>query len=233
MLWFKKSWQSLADVSQRDQIDPAKLIVHFDAGICRSKQQALFSAAEDKGGIDEFINALSNKQKLFNSVLAEDVINDLTIAGIEALLDTVFTARRKLPTLLNAIPSDRLFEQVRQLLYGQGEIRSRMQAFVDLFSIENRKIKRSAWDFAAEMLHFNSPELYPHMGKWVWSHEDLSGALREFLPGSDSVSEIPLGGSPGDFEAARLWLAEQLGQQGFYRDIFDLTTSPAGLKYPA
>jgi hypothetical protein len=219
MIWFKKQLAGSDRSAMGDKIVPAKLAVNFDEGICRNKLQLLLKQVEDKGGISEFVQALENKHVMFNKVLNEQAIEQLDAVAIEALLDTVFTARRKLPDVMHQIPDTHLVSQIKDLLYGEAELQARMQSFTDLFETDNKKVKRAAWDFAAELLHFNAPEQYPHMSKWVWNDKEISGAYREFLPGSDSLSEIPLGGSPGDFEATRVWIAEQLGQEGFYRDI--------------
>jgi len=233
VLWFKKgSAQQVINVG--DVIEPTKLLVTYDESICRNKLQAFLSQVQDKGGIEAFIEALANKQALFQQTLNEDSIDSLSMESIEALLDTVFTARRKIPKAMLEIPQDALINQIKDLIYGDKALQERMQNFVDLFETDNRKIKRAAWDFAAELLHFNEPEKYPHMSRWVWNAEELSGAYREFIAGSDSLTEIPIGGAPGDFEATRIWLAEQLGEQGFYRDIHfvvDLLIAQAYAEY--
>lgn len=218
MIWFKK--QAEVDASSRgDEIAPASLSIKFDENICQNKMQSLLNELNDKGGIEEYIQALSNKHELFHRVLSEEVIEELDRSSVETLLDTIFTARRKLPDILINVPDEVLLQQIKALIYGESELQDRLGNFVSIFETDNRKAKRAAWDFAAELLHFNAPEQYPHMSRWVWNSKELSGAYREFLTGSDTLSEIPLGGTPGDFEAVRIWLAEQLGEQGFYRDI--------------
>lgn len=234
MLWFKNQLSKQETIHAGDNITPTQLLVAYDEAICRNKMQLLLNQVEDKGGVEEFVQALVAKHKLFHKVLNEEAIDKLELVSIEALLDTIFTARRKLPAVLSEIPVEVLTVQIKDLLYGQAELPERMNTFVNLFATDNRKIKRAAWDFAAELLHFNAPEKYPHMSQWVWNANELSGAYREFLAGSDSLSEIPIGGKPGDFEATRVWLAVQLGQQGFYRDIhflIDLLLAQAYAEY--
>lgn len=234
MLWFKNQLSKQGAGVAGDNIQPTQLLVSYDEGICRHKMQLLLNQVDDKGGVEPFIEALASKQALFQKALSEVAIDNLDLDTIEALLDTVFTARRKIPGILSEISLDALTSQIKDLLYGEADLTERMNAFVNLFETDNRKIKRAAWDFAAELLHFNAPEKYPHMSQWVWNASELSGAYREFLAGSDSLTEIPIGGTPGDFEATRVWLAEQLGQQGFYRDIhflIDLLIAQAYAEY--
>jgi hypothetical protein len=234
MLWFKSQLSKQDASVVGDNIQPAQLLVSYDEGICRHKMQLLLNQVDEKGGVDPFIEALATKHALFQNALNEAAIDKLDLETIEALLDTVFTARRKIPSVLADIPLEVLTSQIKDLLYGEKELLERMSAFVNLFETGNRKVKRAAWDFAAELLHFNAPEKYPHMSQWVWNANELSGAYREFLAGSDSLTEIPIGGTPSDFEATRIWLAEQLGQQGFYRDIhflIDLLIAQAYAEY--
>jgi len=234
MLWFKKQINDKAIESVCDAIQPAEMQIELDADICRMKLQQLLDAAEEKGGISEFITALQNKQQMFAQVLDPDVIDQLNNEAIEALLDTVFTSRRKLPALLIQVPHEVLVSQIKDLLYGEDDMLKRMEQFVLMIDSDNRKAKRAAWDFAAELLHFSRPEIYPHMSRWVWDKKETTGALREFILGGDSMQEIPLGGSPEDFEASRVWFANQLGKQGFYRDIhylIDLLLAQAYAEY--
>lgn len=234
MLWFKKQVGNKTIQSEFDAIQPAEMQIELDADICRMKLQQLLDAAEEKGGIGEFIIALQNKQQMFSSVLNSDVIDQLDGTSIDALLDTVFTSRRKLPASLSHVPHEVLAAQIKDLLYGDEDIFIRMEQFVLMIDTENRKIKRAAWDFAAELLHFSRPEVYPHMSRWVWDENETSGALREFILGGDSMQQVPLGGRPEDFEASRVWFANQLGKQGFYRDIhylIDLLVAQAYAEY--
>ena len=80
------------------------------------------------------------------------------------------------------------------------------------------KVRRAAWDFAAELLHFSDPVRYPLMARWVWDAGTQSGAMREFVRGGEAMREIPFDNSPGLFEAGRRWIAERISAEGIYRD---------------
>jgi len=233
MLWFKKQSAEKIEVDF-DAIEPADMKMSLDEEICRVKLQELLNATEEKGGIDNFIEALKSKQALFSDVLSYDKIDDISLESIEVLLDTVFTSRRKLPSSLDKVPPQIIAQQIKHLLYGKQTIEERMQQFVALFDDENKKVQRAAWDFAAELLHFNRPEQFPHMSRWVWNEKETSGALREFIRGGDTMRDITFGSGPANFEASRLWFAKQLGIQGFYRDIhylIDLLVAQAYAEY--
>jgi len=233
MLWFKKQVAEEHD-QNFDEIEPSTMKIMLDDEICRLKLQALLNATEELGGVDGFIEALKNKQVLFSDVLAYEKIDALSAEGLSILLDTVFTARRKLPACLNKVPHEVLVQQIKHLLYGKQLITDRMQQFTALIDSENKKAQRAAWDFAAELLHFYSPERFPLMSRWVWNEKETSGSLREFIRGGDTMRDITFGDTPENFEASRVWFAQQLGQQGFYRDIhylIDLLVAQAYADY--
>jgi len=233
MLWFKK--KTAEEVLHNfDEIEPSVLKIPLDEEICGQKLQQLLNATEEQGGVDVFIEALKSKQAMFSSALAYDKIDDLSQEEIEVLLDTVFTARRKLPNVLTKVPHEVIATQIKHLLYGQQSITDRLQQFVALIDGENKKAQRAAWDFGSELLHFCRPEQFPHMSRWVWNEKETSGSLREFIRGGDTMRDITFGETPADFEASRVWFAQQLGQQGFYRDIhylIDLLLAQAYAEY--
>lgn len=217
-----------------DEIEPSSLKIPLDEEICRSKLQELLNSTEPQGGIDVLVEGLKKKQILFSEALAYDQIDVLTSDNLLLLLNTVFTARRKLPESILKIPHEVVVQQIKHLLHGKQPIADRMHQFVDLIDSDNKKIKRAAWDFAAELLHFSSPERFPYMSRWVWNEKETSGALREFIRGGDTMRDIAFGDSPENFEASRVWFAKQLGQQGFYRDIhyfIDLLVAQAYAEY--
>jgi len=232
MLWFKK--QASNSEQNFDEIEPSTLKTGLDDEICRIKLEELLNATNEKGGIDTFIASLKNKHALFSDVLSYEKIDELSPEGLSILLDTVFTARRKLPDSLSKVPHDVVVRQIKHLLYGKQTISERMQQFSALFEGEHKKTQRAAWDFSAELLHFYSPERFPHMSRWVWNEKETSGALREFIRGGDTMRDVSFGDTPANFEASRVWFAQQLGQQGFYRDIhyfIDLLVAQAYAEY--
>lgn len=233
MLWFKKQADP-KEVAERDIIRPGDLTIALDEAIFGAKLDQMLTAMAEAGGVERFIDSLAKKHELFNQALAEDFVEALDGDGFAALLETVFTARRRISTRLEAIKPDELVAAVRHVVYGTAPIVERMEAFQDLISEDDRKARRAAWDLAAEMLHFNAPEHYPLMVRWVWDAKTQSGALREFIRGNDSMPDIPIGGEPEAFEAVRVWLVEQLNNRGFYRDLhfmIDLVLAQAYADY--
>ncbi len=225
MLWFKRRPEPAAPKgAHREVIVPVPLAVAMDAGIFRSKFAALLEALGESGGVDAYLGALGSKCRLFQEQLDPGNIADLTRDGIETLLETVMPARKRLGSALAQMDDPALAAAVRELLYGKGVLEERMQKFVDVLPAvgaderSTRKLRRAGWDFAAELLHFRAPQQYPLMTRWVWDQATMSGAIRELLPGGDTNNDIALGSAPGMYEAARAWVAQQMAEQGVYRE---------------
>jgi hypothetical protein len=217
MLWLKKK----ADIKASDlySITPSELDVEFSPNFFSQKLQQILSDAAELGGIESFVESLQKKSELFQNLFAESDANALDEQAIETLLDCVFTARRKLPQGMAIIGHARLSQAIVDLVASADALPERIQNFVDVFPEENKKVRKAAWDFAAEILHFSNPEQYPLMSRWVWDAKAQSGALREFIRANDTLPNIAIENTAEDFEAGRVWLSEQLNEAGFYRDV--------------
>ena len=246
MLWFKKRPDIEATVSAGvgDLILPAALSVTLDAGQFQQRFSALQHNADEEGGIEVFLASLEAKHQLFSSLLGPDSIDHLSMDGVEALLETVFSARRRVYTRFGEIGLQSTTAAIHVLLYGKSTLLDRMTVFSEIVEIneaadkEARKIaaknRRAVYDFGAELLHFNDPLKYPLMTRWVWDQNTVSGALREFIRGNDTMPDVPLGNSPEMYEGARVWLAAQLAEQGLYKDVhywIDLVQAQAYSEY--
>ena len=244
MLWFRKRSEDVPLPAVADAIVPAELPVALDPALFRHYLKAVTEAAQDWGGIEAYLAAASAKQQLFAELLAPERLTGLTLEDMERLLDRVFTARRRLYPVLESLGETRVREATHWLFTGPLPVAQRLQDFVDAMPGAGgmgreavraaAKMRRAAWDFAAEMLHFADPERYPLMARWVWDRATQSGALREFIRGNDAVPEIPLTNAPETYEGARAWLAGQLRGEGVYRDLplwIDLVQAQAYVTY--
>ncbi len=227
MLWFRKR-PAAAEV-ERDLIEPAKLGVELDPTLARAHMNTVVETARVDGGVEAYLGSLAAKHRLFAETLDEVALDRLDAAGLDALLEVVFTARRKLHPVLAEFGLSGTVHALRELLYGTGPLAERLAAFVAGLPIrpgEGRearsraaRLARAAHDFAAECLHFRDPERYPLMTRWVWDESTMSGALREFVKNPDRREGLPLDGRPETFEGARAWLAAEIEGQGIYRDV--------------
>ncbi len=223
MLWFRRQPETAASGGDSEAVVALPMGAAMDADIFRSKFSVLLGLFDENGGVDFYLEALGAKSQLFQELLGPGSIEALNRDGIENLLETVMPARKRLGTVLAQMEADRLAVAVRDLLYGRGGLEARMQGFMEALPADadeksTRKTRRAGWDFAAELLHFRAPQRYPLMTRWVWDPSTLSGAVRELLPGGDSRTDIGLGGEPGLYEAARVWVAQQMAEEGVYRE---------------
>jgi hypothetical protein len=228
MLWIKKQPDE-AKGAAPDAIAPAALNVRFDEARFRVHMTTLLEAARVDGGIETYIDRLTAKQRLFATLLGEDAIGALDEAGLETLLEVVFTARRKLHPFVAEMGSGEMVEALRELLHGRALLADRMNGFVARLPIpdgEGReargraaRLRRAAHDFAAEALHFLDPVRFPLMTRWVWDDSTWSGALREFVDNPDQANQLPLDTRPETFEVARTWIAGEIEAQGIYRNV--------------
>lgn len=242
MAWFRKTAKAALPVAV-DGIAPAPLPLPLDEAAFRRHFDALLAGAAEDGGIEAYIAALSAKTSLFAALKERVRALPPALNELEDVLALVFTARRHLHPALEALGTEAGL-LVRDLWFGAMPPERRLQQIVDAMPGADStdragikaaaKLRRAAWDFAAELLHYGDPLRYPLMTRWVWDQATQSGALRELVRGSDSIRELPFGNEPGLFEGARCWLAEQLAAQGIYRDEelwVDLVQAQAYLGY--
>lgn len=243
MLWFKK--QPVAALpAATDQIGPAELPVALDRELFKLYFTRMLATVEQDGGIEAYLASLGAKHHAYAELLERSRIERLTLADLELLLGRVFTARRRVFPALKSLGATRAAGLVGELLHGTAPLGQRIQSLVDAMPGAEgmgrdrinaaAKVRRAAWDFAAELMHFSDPVKYPLMSRWVWDQSTQSGALREFIRGADAMGEIPFNNTPELFEGGRRWLAEQIAEQGIYRDIhfwIDLVLAEAYTTY--
>lgn len=225
MLWRRKQ----AKAGEKDLIQPAELTAPLAPEILGSKLEQMVAAMDDQGGLDRFLDALRTKQDLFVQGLEADRLRSLTPEGLDALVETVFSARRRLPTVLGKLGHEKTLEVIHELLYGDGPVKERLHGFMAAMPLEEpqdrsqqkavNKLRRAGWDFGSELLHFRDMDKYPLMARWVWDVNTESGAMREYLRGGDTLRELPFDDRPETYEGFRVWMTEQLGELGFYRDV--------------
>lgn len=243
MLWFRKRPDAALPVPV-ETVAPAELPIPLDPQLFLTHYSTLVALAEEEGGIEVHLDALRGKRDACAAALARAATGVLSMTDVEQLLSGVFTARRRLYPALDQLGAERVSAMIAGIAAGPGSLVERMQALVDVMpGAEDTdrdslraatKLRRAAWDFAAELAHYGSPERYPLMARWVWDAATQSGALREFVRGGDAMREIPFTNEPSTFEAARRWLATALAGEGLYRDLplwVDLVQAQAYLTY--
>jgi len=217
MRWFKRPAEAGGGASGSGLV-PEPLQVTFNKEILGTKLSSLRAAISEAGGVEglePFIEALRNKHEVFAGITGKGA--DIDGADLRTLGGLVFPVRRKLGSLL-AQREGALVQGIRDLLVPGLSVDDRLHAFAALAG-EDRKLRRALWDFAAEILHFQEPEPVPLASRWVWDAGTMTGALREFIQGNDTMRQIPIGDNVAAIEGARLWFYDALGDEGFYRDL--------------
>jgi hypothetical protein len=216
MLWARK--RQPEPPAAPAAVVPAALAVAFDDGLFARHFKSLLAAAEDREGVEVWLDALAEKQRLLAVALGEK--------RLAVVIDLVFGARRKLghladePALAGAIAG--LADDGVPLEARITATLAAMPAGGDATREERRaaaKLRRAAHDLATECLHFRDPVRVPLMARWVWDRATMSGALRELVAGGEAMRELPLENVPGTYQAARLWVQERITERGIYRDV--------------
>jgi len=200
-----------------ERITPTKLPFDLDVGLLKKSFYELEEAFEGQQGLADLIKRLAEKSKIFRGILISRNA-PLEEGELETLVERMFTARRKIWPAFEAVGAVRVGEAMSDLLKGHGSLVQRMQRFEEALPATG-KAQRALRDVAAEILHFTDPEVYPLMTRWVWDQGTVSGAIREFIPGGDYLTDFPLGESPEMFEGVRVWMQESLAELGVYRDL--------------
>jgi hypothetical protein len=243
MLWARKR-PDAARPAQSAGIAAADLPLMPDAALFERHFDALIANAAGAGGVESWLAALGAKRGRCLLALERSRGGGCTMDDVESVLAGVFTARRRLYPALESIGARRCGQLMLALIEGTDPLARRMQTFVDAMpgaATMDREgmraaanLRRAAWDFAAEIVHFSDPDGCPLMARWVWDEATQSGALRELVRGGDAMRDIPFTNDPGIFEAARQWLAVRVSERGIYRDVpywIDLVLAQAYVSY--
>jgi hypothetical protein len=243
MLWFRKGAKQRAE-AERDLIVPAPLPTPLDPALFAQHFESLLASVERVGGVEIVLDSLEAKHRLFAGALRRERPSELSLADVETLLDTVFTARRRLFPALEEAGAGAVRSALTGLIYGDEGLSERLARFAERLVPDGgegaadrkaaAKVRRAAHDFGSEALHYRDPVRYPLMARWVWDQATVSGALREFIRGGDQLTDVPLGSSPETFEGARQWLAEMIAAQGIYQHVhfwIDLVQAQAYVTY--
>lgn len=228
MLWLRKR-PAAAPARNAAEIIPAALPLGLDTGLFAQHFAQLLEAIASQGGIEPCLERLAAKQRLCAATLAAAREQEIDVEAVARILRYVFTARRHLLPALERLGAQHCARLMRDLGDTRVALVTRLQSFVDAMpgarSLDRAdvraagRLRRAAWDFAAEVVHYADPVRFPLMSRWVWDSSTQSGALREFVRGNDTMRELPFDNSAELFEGARNWLSGCIAEHGIYRDV--------------
>jgi hypothetical protein len=186
--------------------------------------ETLVAGTEAQGGIEQWIDALKLKSRMFQQALGGLV--DSAEAGLppdsfKSLCAFMSSVRRRVGPYLEQPAYDAMVVAVRALLDGSRDTTTtdaRLAAFCGRFPQD--RSHRWVHDLAGEVLHNVDPERYPLLCRWVWDRKANTGVIREIWFGDD-VDHVTLGVPDG--YATCLVLREELSQyltdNGVFRDV--------------
>ncbi len=187
----------------------------------RTALETLVNGSEAVGGIEQFVEAVKLKSKVFQDLLAEGNASGVVRPEFEQVAQLMATVRRRLSRLIDAEGWPKLQAAIVALLDGATDTPtadSRIATFVGTF--EEGKDRRFVRDLAAEILHNVLPEHYPLMQRWVWDAKTNSGVVREIWHGHDvDQMVIDVGDGYETFLSLREELSQFLAENGVFRDM--------------
>ncbi|NPA32703.1 MAG: hypothetical protein GXO04_03650, partial [Aquificae bacterium] len=142
---------------------------------------------EGEDFLQDFYQDVKEKSEFFQKLLSRENVKKLTEKELDALLERIFSARRKRKRIIQETGVENLKEAIRKLLYGdtggflglrKKEDTRTWEERVEEFANTIRGVdKRAARDIAAELLHFTFPDKYILWTSWVWDPETETGAI--------------------------------------------------------
>jgi hypothetical protein len=186
--------------------------------------ETLVAGTEAQGGIEQWIDALKLKSRMFQQALGplvtgEDV--DLALDSFASLCAFMASVRRRVGPYLEEPAYSEMIQAIGELLAGFRDTSgadARLARFCERFP-QDRK-HRWVRDLAAEILHNVDPERYPLMCRWVWDRKANTGVIREIWF-DDNVDNITLNVADGygTYLVLREELSQYLTDNGVFRDV--------------
>jgi hypothetical protein len=163
MLWWSKRVEKATPVAL-DDIAPTQLPIELDSALFKLHFGRLLETAALDGAIEGYLEALGAKQRGFAAALAGERSERLTLSGIEALLDRVFTARRRIYSAIEGLGEAQVGALIDNLVHGADSLAQRMgvcrcharRSGHRPRASSGGKLQRAAWDLQGTV-HFTDP----------------------------------------------------------------------------
>jgi hypothetical protein len=199
----------------------AKPVLELSGPKLKHALEHLVESAEATGGIEHYVGALALKAALFEELLGNGRVGELSEGEFYDLVAFVTPVRRRIGAWLgrNGFPAMR--SRLERLLsdWSDGSTAdARLRGFVGSFPSDREH--RWARDLAAEALHFTAPTRYPLMTRWMWDARTNTGVLREiwYAENSDAIT-LKVGDDFATFAALNDELEGFLGGNGIFREL--------------
>jgi hypothetical protein len=183
--------------------------------------ESLVRDSDSQGGVEQWIDALKLKSRMFQQALGEGHPADLPLDTFKSLCAYMASVRRRVGPYLEQPAYDEMVEAIAELLSSIEDTTTtdqRLAVFCERFPQDNKH--RWVRDLGAEILHGVEPERYPLMCRWVWDRKANTGVIREIWF-DDEVDNITI--NVADGYDCYLMLREELSQflteNGVFRDV--------------
>ena len=205
--------------------DVARPRLELSGPILAQALQSLVAGTEAQGGIEQWIDALKLKSRMFQQALQPfldgEAAAQLPLDSFAGLCAFMASVRRRVGPFLEQPAYAQLVEAVAALLAGARDTigtDKRLAAFCERFPQD----KKHRWvrDLAAEILHNVDPERYPLMCRWLWDRKANTGVIREiwFDDNVDHMT-IDVADGYGTYLVLREELSQYLTDNGVFRDV--------------
>lgn len=201
--------------------DPERPQLDLSGPLLKHALESLVTGTEQQGGVEQWIDALKLKNRMFSQALGQGHPADLPLDTFKSLCAFMASVRRRVGPFLEQPAYGEMVKAIVELLDGARDTTTtdeRLAAFCGRFP-ENSK-HRWVRDLAAEILHGVDPERYPLMNRWIWDRKANTGVIREIWFG-DEVDNITI--NVPDGYGSCLMLREELSQfltdNGVFRDV--------------
>ena len=196
-------------------------VLHLSGAKLDEAFATLAASAEDGGGVEQFVDALKLKSRLFVEVLGAGRVRDVALPDFRGVCAWIAPVRRRIGPYIEPETFPAMREAIAELLDG-AELASGADARIERFCARfpNDRAHRWVRDLAAELLHFLDSERYPLMTRWIWDARSNTGMLREIWHGDDAdFHSLDVPATFETFVALREELAQFLASRGVYRDM--------------
>jgi hypothetical protein len=207
--------------ARKQQSVAAPPVLDLSGPKLRAAFENLVESADATGGVERYVGALALKASLFQEVLGNCRVADLTETEFYDLAAFITPVRRRISAWLASNGFDAMRRRIEGLLEDIGRpetVDLRLRRFVESFPDDRGH--RWVRDLGAELLHFTAPDRYPLMTRWMWDARVNTGVLREIW--HSDAAEIGNIAIPNDlvtFATLRDELEQFLRGNGAFRDL--------------
>jgi hypothetical protein len=130
--------------------------------------------------VAQLMDALQRRRERLLHILSAPTAQDWHDAGVLALLQEIFGARRRAAVILETMGTGTLLGALERLVRGHETVSQRLELFCE--PLASMGFEGEAVDIAGELLHFYDPERYWLWTRWIWNPRTQSGALALLIP---------------------------------------------------